>query len=236
MPPPAEPIRFRVSFRSAAALLAELTRSIHRGTVSLPSPRPLPPGTRFLFELHASGVTTPAEVLGEVVQVTPRAEGGFLLAIRYFPGQSRAGVDAALERLLDAHRFEQLRRHPRIPLHLRAQEERTGAPRYLVRDLSRSGMGVEVETGALPAYVRTGQPFLLEVGLEGGLLALHGEVVWTWSPAPPGTRPAKLGARFGRLRPEVQARLDEVLALRALPPPPPRARLSFGMDAVARMP
>jgi PilZ domain len=233
----ASPVRLRVSYRSPSALLGELTRSVHRGEVQLPSHRELPVGTRFVFELHASGVDVPVEVLGEVVRVTRQGENSFLLGIRYQPGPGRTGLDAVLTRLIEAHRHERMRRHPRIPFHLRTREDLPDSPMFLVRDISSGGAGLEVEAPHLPRHVRPGLPVLLELWLDDGLLPLHGEVAWVYDPegSELGISPA-LGVRFGRLRPELAARLDRVLSLRALPPPSLRSRLGFGMEAVSRMP
>jgi hypothetical protein len=79
---------------------------------------------------------------------------------------------------------------------------------------------------------------LLEVSLSLGALALYGEVVWTFAPPPERTAwvsPA-FGIRFGKLRPDTLDRLDRILALRSLPPPPWKASISFGMEAVSKMP
>jgi hypothetical protein len=233
-----QPVRLRVSYRNASALLGELTRSVSRGEVKLPSQRELPVGTRFVFEMSASGVGPAVEVVGEVVRVTRVGSGGFLLGVRYQPGPDRGGLDAVLARIFEAQRFEKMRRHPRIPLHLRIREDRGRGPDYLVRDVSRGGAGLEVVGAApLPPHVRPGQPALLEVWLDAGLLALHGEVAWACSPESSdlGIQPA-LGVRFGQLRPEMASRLEAMLSLRLLPPPDVRSRLSFGMDAVSRMP
>ena len=41
-----------------------------------------------------------------------------------------------------------------------------------------------------------------------------------------------LGVSFGKLRPETIERLERILKLRGLPPPPWKAQVSFGLDAV----
>ncbi|MCI0572180.1 MAG: PilZ domain-containing protein [Myxococcaceae bacterium] len=231
------PVRLRVSYRSPASLLGELTRSVNKGEVQLPSQREVAVGTRFVFELHASGLDTPVEVLGEVGRVLRLGPESYLLSVRYEAGADRTGVDSALARIFEAHRDEQTRRYPRIPFHLRTQEESADSPTYVVRNISRGGAGLTVAASHMPGHVRPGQPVLLEMWLEDGVLPLHGEVAWVYAPAGgvQGFAPA-LGIQFGRLRPELTARLDRVLALRALPPPMLRSRLSFGLDAVGRMP
>lgn len=232
-------MRLKVTYKSPEALLGEFTRSIGKGVVALESARKLPVGTRFIFELRVQGGGTPAvEVVGEVVQVTQPARGRYLLAIRYDPAGERSGVDAVLRKIFEAHQQEKVRKFPRIPLQLRATEETPYSASYLVRDVARGGVGMEVEAPALPRQVRVGSPFLLELWISLGTLMLHGEVVWAFTPPPDRARwvNPSFGVTFGKLRQDTLDRLDRLLLLRGLPPPPWKARVSFGMDAVSRMP
>jgi PilZ domain len=230
----AQCVRLKVAYKKPEALLSEYTRSIGQGGVTLQTQKSLPPGTRFVFEMHNPGVATPVEVLGEVVRVMPLPNGRFAITVKYDPGMERGGLDAVLQRIFDLQAFEKLRRYPRIPLRLSAQEETPSAPRFFVRDLSRGGVGLEVEAPALPQSVKVGMPFLLEMDLALGPLMLHGEVAWT-SAGGAEVMPT-FGVNFGTLRPDTVERLDALLALESLPPPPWRARVYFGMDAVMRTP
>lgn len=229
-------VRLRVSYRTPAGLLGEFTRSVGQGDVALEARRAVPVGTRFVFEMSAEGVEAPVEVLGEVVQVTPRPGGRYLLRVRYEAPAERAGLTAVLQHVFQAHAYEKARRHPRVPLHVRATEELPFSPAYLVRDVSRGGVGLEVEAPTLPPRIRVGQPFLLELSLSLGSLSLHGEVVWTHSPGPEALAAPGFGVHFGTLRPDTVERLEKLVSLEQLPPAPWRARVSFGMDAVGRMP
>lgn len=235
---PENPIRLKVTYKSPESLLGEFTRSVGKGGVAIESRRAVTVGTSFIFELRAKGVSQSVEVVGEVVQVTPAGKGKYLLNIRYDPGTDRQGIDAVLQRIFDAHKFEKVRRFPRVPLHLRATEEQPYSPSYLVRDVSRGGVGLEIESTTLPKTVRVGSPFLLEIWLSLGTLALHGEIVWVF--VPPEDRiklvNPSFGVNFGKLRQDTFERLEKIVQLRGLPPPPWRARVSFGMDAVSRMP
>jgi Tfp pilus assembly protein PilZ len=231
----AQRVRLKVAYKKPEALLSEYTRSVGQGGVTLQTQKSLPLGTRFVFEMHNLGVATPVEVLGEVVRVTPLPNGRFAITVKYNPGMDRGGLDAVLQRIFDLQAFEKLRRYPRIPLRVLALEEETpSAPPFFVRNLSRGGAGLEVEAPALPQSVKVGRPFMLEMDLPLGLLMLHGEVAWT-SAGGPELLPT-FGVNFGTLRPDTLERLDALLALESLPPPPWRARLYFGMDAVMRMP
>lgn len=232
-------VRLKVGYKSPEALLGEFTRSVGQGGVTLETRRSVPAGTRFVFEMHAKGVGTPLEVVGEVVQVVPRPGERYLLTVRYGTGADRTALDAVLRRIFAAHEQDKLRRHPRIPLNLRAVEATPFSPAFYVRDISRGGVGLEVEAPALPRMVQVGTPFLLELELTPpGPLLLHGEVAWTSSNyrAKAATVTPGFGATFGKLRADTVARLESLIALETLPPAPWKARVSFGRDAVARMP
>jgi hypothetical protein len=99
-------------------------------------------------------------------------------------------------------------------------------------------MGLEVESDKVPKAITVGGPFLCEIFLSIGTLLLHGEIVWVF--APPSDRAKfvnpSFGVRFGKLRADTEERLKKILELRGLPPPPWKARVSFGLDAVSRMP
>jgi hypothetical protein len=125
-----------------------------------------------------------------------------------------------------------------VPIYLRASENNPFSPSYLVRDISRGGLGVQIDALAVPRGVRLGAPFLLELGGATGPLMLHGEVAWVAQPARHGDAVVhpRFGVTFGKLRKDTIDRLERILVLRGLPPPPWRAQVAFGMDAVARMP
>lgn len=238
--PPKPPVRLKVAYKTPTSLLSEFTRSVGRGGVAIESRRSLPVGTKFVFELHNQATKGgKVEVLGEVVSVTPVAEKGrYLLNIRYDAPDNRAGLDAVLQQIFEAHRFEKMRKYPRVPLHLRATEDAPYSPAYIVRDVSRGGLGLELEAPAVPKSVKVGTPFLMELTLSIGTLALHGEVMWTFAPSQERSKwlNPTLGIAFGKLRPETVERLEHIISLRGLPPPPWKARISFGLEAVARMP
>jgi Tfp pilus assembly protein PilZ len=232
-------VRLKVAYKTPQSLVGEYTRSVGQGGVTLETRRSLPLGTRFTFELHVGGVPNPVEVLGEVVQVVPReADKRYLLTVRYGASENRGALDAMLQRIYSAQEHEGLRRFPRLPLHVRALEAAPFSPTFLLRDISRGGVGLEVQAPAMPRKVQVGTPFLLEMDLQEGPLMLHGEVVWTSSVPKKHTETVTpgFGATFGRLRPEMQKRLEALLSLVSLPPAPWKARVSFGMDAVTRMP
>ncbi|MCY1042412.1 PilZ domain-containing protein [Corallococcus sp. bb12-1] len=232
-------VRLKVAYKTPQSLVGEYTRSVGQGGVTLETRKALPLGTRFTFELHAGGMPRPVEVLGEVIKVEPRPGERFQLTIRYDGSEDRSGLDAVLQHIFAQEEQNGLRRFPRLPLHLRAKEGDPRAPNFFVRDISRGGVGLEVESPTLPREVQVGVPFLLEMDMKEGPLLLHGEVAWTSSLPRKGTTEAVtpgFGATFGRLRPDMLQRLEALMALEHLPPGPWRARVSFGLDAVSRMP
>ncbi len=234
-------VRLRVSYLSPRSLIGEYTRSVGRGAVVLEGRRPLPLGARFDFELRAQGVSDPVQVRGEVVHcmAAPGPPGRFELGIHYTSGAELRGLDAALRWISEVHqRLRRRRRDPRIPIFMLAADHASAFPHFLVRDLSLGGAGAELRPGEPPPRgLAVGAPFLLELPASGhGPLPLHGEVAWAVPPGRPRGGRASFGLRFGRLRADAVRRLEEVLALRGLPAPPWKARLSFGMDAIARMP
>jgi hypothetical protein len=231
-------VRLKVSYKTPEALLSEFTRSVGRGGVTIESKKWLPVGTKFVFELHAQGVAESVEIFGEVLKLTQTDTKRYLLDVKYDAPQDRKGLDVLIQRIFDAHKYEKVRKFARVPIRLRATDTALGeALQYVVRDISRGGLGIEMELPAIPKSIKVGTPFLLTLDLSIGPLALHGEVVWLYSP--PRERrvlnPA-LGVSFGKLRAETIERLERILSLRGLPKPPWKAQVSFGLDAVSRMP
>ncbi|NPC68635.1 pilus assembly protein PilZ [Corallococcus sp. AB004] len=232
-------VRLKVAYKTPQSLVGEYTRSVGQGGVTLETRKALPLGTRFTFELHAGGMPRPVEVLGEVVKVEPRPGERFMLTVRYDGAEDRSALDAVLQFIFAQEEQNGLRRFPRLPLHLRAREADPRAPFFYVRDISRGGVGLEVDAPALPREVLVGTPFFMEMDMKEGPLLLHGEVAWTSSVPRKGVAQAVtpgFGATFGRLRPDMLQRLEALMALEHLPPAPWRARVSFGLEAVSRMP
>jgi hypothetical protein len=232
------PVTLKVTYKSPQALLGEFTRSVGKGGVAIESRKNLELGTRFVFQLGAKGMKKPVEVLGEVVACSPAGKGKFLLSIRYDPTTDRQGLDEVLQKIKESHQFEKARKHPRVPIMVRATQDAPYSPSFAIRDLSLGGMGVEIEAEKLPPTLRTGTPFLCEISLSIGTLLLYGEIVWTFSP--PAERSKwvnpSFGVKFGKLRADTVQRLERILELHGLPPPPWKARVSFGLDAVSKMP
>lgn len=228
-------VRLRVSYKSPQALLGELTRSVGRGGVRIESHRSLEVGTKFIFELKSTDTHEPVEVQGTVMSVSESSPGKYVLHIRYEPPKTRVGIEAVLNRIFNIAKADAKRKHARIPLQVRAVGESPNSPIFRLRDISRGGVGIDIESEAMPNQITIGTPFLLMMKLTTGQLAVPGDVVWVVSSKHDGL-PLRIGVGFGLLTPATANLLDDLIALRALPAPPWIARISFGDDALARRP
>lgn len=227
----AEPVRLKVVYKSPESLLGEFTKSVGRGGVRLESQRAVPVGTRFVFELRSVGVKESVEVSGNVVSVAESSPGKFVLHIRYEAPRGRQGLDAVIARIFEANRADVKREQPRIPVQVRAVENRPDVPTYRLHDLSLGGVGIDVEGPKLPGHVSVGTSFLMQMKLTSDLLVVHGEVAWAVDASANSPLPARFGVKFGPLSPSTRELVEDFLTLRALPAPPWIARLFFGRDA-----
>jgi len=134
---PREPIRLKVTYRSAESLVTEYTTCVSKGGCTLVSQRRLELGTRFRFEMYASGRGQPLELEGEVTQVQPIDARQFELGIQYTTvALQRNALDALLSEITIDPGYETRRKHPRIPVNLIALD------RCVIRDLSCGGMRI----------------------------------------------------------------------------------------------
>ena len=153
--------------------------------------------------------------------------GRFVLHIRYEPPRNRIGLDDVIRRIFETSQFEKKRKAPRIPLHVRATENKPDAPTYRLRDISAGGVGIDVEN-TLPRHIKVGASFLIQMKLTTGVLSVPGQVVWAVSTRASDTMPPRVGVAFGALDPQVAQLLNDLLTLKALPTPPWIARVTFG--------
>jgi hypothetical protein len=138
-----------------------------------------------------------------------------------------------LRSIVGAGQADAKRKHPRIPLHVRAVEDHQDSAVFRLRDISRGGVGIDVDGEAMPTHVRPGVPFLMQMKLSTAPLVVTGQVVWTQTQRVEGA-PLRLGVAFTPLAPEHAGHLEDLLQLRALPSPPWIARLVFGAEALAK--
>jgi Tfp pilus assembly protein PilZ len=222
------PVRLKVAYKTPESLLGELTKSVGRGGVRIETKKSLPVGTKFVFELKSPGVKESVEVSGTVLTVTETSPGKYVLHIKYEPPKMRQGLDAVIKRIFETAQFDKKRKTPRIPLHVRATEDRPDAPTYRLRDISSAGVGIDVEADTLPRHIKVGSPFSISMRLTTGLLNVPGQVIWLVSTRESAALPPRVGVSFGQLPPAVAQMLDDLLTLKALPTPPWIARLTFG--------
>ncbi len=227
------PVRLKVTYKTPESLLGELTKSVGRGGVRIEAKKALPVGTTFVFELRSVGVSEPVEVVGTVLTVTETAPGRFVLHIRYQAPRERSGIDSVLKRIFESSAFDTKRKAPRIPLHVRATENKSQTPSFRLRDISAGGVGIDVESDVLPRHIKVGTGFGIQMKLTSGLLALTGEVVWAVSTRSSDAIPPGAGIAFRDLHPGAGLMLQELLTLKALPTPPWIARVAFGTDVKA---
>lgn len=226
-----KPVVLTVFYKTPQSLVGELTKSVGRGGARIESRRPLPEGTRFLFELRAKGLLETVEVCGTVMSVAQSAPELYVMHIRYELPPERRGIDSILESIFRSASYDVKRKHARIPLHVRAVEDNQGSTLFRIRDISRGGVGIDVESRTLPKHIAVGGPFLLQMKLSSGQLVVSGEVAWAVS-TKNAAFPVQLGLAFSQLSNEAKRLLDDVVQLRALPAPPWIARLRFGPEAL----
>lgn len=235
---PGTPIRLKVGYHTAERVLTEVTRSLAQGTISIESKKALSPGTKFVFEIQSHELAEPVEIVGEVVASEPVPDGSFRLTIRYSQGPDRHALDSLLGAIFDAHKKEKIRQYPRIPISLPISEAGHPERRYHLRELSLGGVSIELEGHErLPEGIRAGAPFLLELKMFKSPLVLHGEILWVIdsSDIDRWVNPS-FGGHFGKLRAETVLTLERLINLEELPPPPWHGVLSFGLEAIGRMP
>lgn len=133
-----------------------------------------------------------------------------------------------IKRIFETSQFDKNRKAPRIPLHVRATENKPDAPTYRLRDISAGGVGVDVEADTLPQHIRVGTAFLIQMKLTTGMLTVPGQVVWAVTTRSSDTLPPRVGVAFSGLKPAVAEMLNDLLTLKALPTPPWIARVTFG--------
>jgi hypothetical protein len=213
---PRQPIRLKVVYKSAQALVTEYTSSVSKGGCQLRAKRRLEVGTRFVFEMHARSAAEPLEVHGQVVRCDPAPEDGWYeIGIAYSPGTRRQpALGKILERIFTDHQHEAARRHPRVPVNLVVRDEQAPARRYLLRDLSRGGAGLRLPSRErAPRGLGPGAHLVLTVRRQQGPpVQLRAEVAWLVE-GRAGFTHGSFGVRFGVLGPRQLAALEALTRL-----------------------
>jgi hypothetical protein len=176
------PIRLEVVYHSARSLMTEYTTSVSKGGCRIQCKQPLEVGTKFLFQMFSKKGATPVEILGEVVWCkAAKPPGLYEVGIRYAPTQEkRAALESVLDQIFREHAFEKARLHVRVPVNLVAEDTVQPSRRYLVRDISRGGIGLRLPLDMdLPEDLKLRTLVNLAVKLGDEITEIGGEVVWT---------------------------------------------------------
>lgn len=191
--------RITLSFPTAERVLAERARSDAKAEVALESSAPLDPGARVVVLASSPALLAPLELLAEVVGPAQPSGAGFAIKARYL-GRSieSSAFDSTVRQALEGQAWERIRRSPRVPLNLIAEDAEAKGYGYFVRDISEGGIGIIVP-GALRCPARVGERFALAVEIEPMIvLELEATLVWT-SDASSEQTEARFGARFEEL-------------------------------------
>jgi hypothetical protein len=213
-------IHLTAAYRSAAALLRELSRAVNRGATRLRSESGLPVGTRFTLGLVTKALKSPVEVAG-VVTASVRKGRAFEMLLRYDfdPAQSRRLLDTVLALARREEPVRRPRREPRLPLTLGVLAGGLGGVRVGVENLSRRGCRLELRGARVPA-LRAGDRLRMSLSGRGRgpRVDLTLEVRWLRMTRARRDRRLLIGAAFVGLDPGARSRLQTILKLQDLRP------------------
>lgn len=211
-------IRLQAYYRTAGALLRELSRAVNRGRTVIRAESGLPVGTRLVLALSTSALKRPIEVSGTVTASRPKG-ALFEILLRYDFDLER--FRPRLAQAMAALRREEPPRRPRlearVPLSLEVDARTVG--RSLagsVENVSRAGCRLRLRGSRLPRLARGDG---LELALGGGgperrrPLRLGLEVRWARAAgrAASARRELLVGGRFVGVGPEARARIAAIL-------------------------
>jgi len=212
------PIRLRAYYKSAGALLRELSRTLNRGHTSLMADSGLPVGTELVLVLIANALREPIEVAGTITGCRrrgPRFE--IRLGYHFDPGPQRARLAAAIAVLKRETRRP--RREHRLPLALRVDAR---GLEVTLSDVSRRGGQLELAGARLPPLAPGSRLALTLSGSRPGTRAavpVEFEVRWTGPLARSGRKRRRLvGGRFVSTSPRARERLRSILRFEDLQP------------------
>ncbi|HRC54761.1 MAG TPA: PilZ domain-containing protein, partial [Kofleriaceae bacterium] len=132
--------------------MTEYTACLARGGCLLVTRRAVEVGSLFRFEMVCQEQAEAVELEGEVVRVRPIHGDtmSYELAVQYRSHTAQAALEELLARIGtdDTHSHQIVRRFPRIPVNLPAEDSQGLGRRYLIRDLSAGGAEPLVLRGA----------------------------------------------------------------------------------------
>jgi hypothetical protein len=209
------PIRLVAAYRSAEALLRELSRALNQGQTLLKGDSGLPAGTRLVLVMTTGALSAPIEVQGVVTDCRPRGRK-MAMTLRYDfdPAPHRSRLREALAELRRSNRRP--RREARVPLALRA--DAAALLRGLsatVSDASRAGARLELVGERLPRVASGDRLAMTLAGSRPGSrrpARLVLEALWVGGHHRSGRiRRQEVGGRFVGLSPSLRARILAIL-------------------------
>jgi hypothetical protein len=215
-------IHLTAVYKTAGALLRELSRAVNRGATKLRAESGLPVGTRFTLALVTNALRAPIEVQG-VVTSSVKQKRLFEMLLRYDfdPAESRRLLDSVLALVRREEPTLRPRRDARVPLALGLLGPALRGAEGTLENLSPRGCRLALRGARLPA-LRAGERLRLRLsGPERGRrreVALDLEIRWVRTGKGGGARRLTLGAAFGEMSAEARKRLTAILKLRDFRP------------------
>lgn len=215
-------IHLTAVYKTAGALLRELSRAVNRGATRLRSESGLPVGTRFTLGLVTEALKDPIQVEG-VVTANLRKGRSFDMLLRYDfdPAQSRRLLDAVLALVKREEPTLRPRRETRVPLALRVEGGGLRGVSAYVENLSRRGCRLALAGARRPSLAPGSRLRMTLAGSGRGEkreVALNLEVRWVRAGRTRGASRLLVGAAFVGLSASARARLASILRLRDLRP------------------
>jgi len=95
------PIQLRVDYKKLNSFFADYTRNISKGGTFIRTRKPMPAGTRFVFNLTVPSCPAPFSLSGEVVHAVMQGEGaGMGIRFVWKDEAERAAFERIVERLM----------------------------------------------------------------------------------------------------------------------------------------
>jgi hypothetical protein len=213
-------LRLPVFYRTAGALLRELSRAVSRGQTRIRAQTGLPSGTRITLALATATSGRPVEVTGTITSLRRRANL-YEMGLRY--DFEPKGQQASLDRIIARLRREESprrRRDPRVPLAIAADAAAFPGLAVNVENLSRTGCRLEMRGRRLPPIVPGSR---VSLALRGGRpprsLRFALDVRWVGHERKDGRELSLLiGGRFEGVDAALRDRLAAVLGFRECRP------------------
>jgi hypothetical protein len=215
-------IHLTAVYKTAGALLRELSRAVNRGATKLRAESGLPVGTRFTLNLVTEALRAPIEVEG-VVTSSVKQKRLFEMLLRYDfdPAQSRRLLDSVLALVRREEPSVRPRTEARVPLALSVLGPGLRGAEATLENLSRSGCRLALRGARLPA-LRAGDLLRLRLSGRGrggkAEATLDLETRWVRASGGGKAKRLTLGASFRGLSSKARERLEAVLKLREFRP------------------